>query len=190
MCRFAQEIFKGRNSTEGKYAIIFDLDHWLPGNDLVTRAKKVQFSTEFELFEPVVKCICCSDPEVSKNFGNSSPRKEKESKILADIKENFEFISSVATWAQVRGFFGGVIGPDRFPCCCATGSIIMVILTKKVDVALDEMTDNDWTTGTYQNILANYNASEVKDFPTVHAVDILSIATQCDPVPMKDVPIN
>ena len=66
----------------------------------------------------------------------------------------------------------------------------MVILTKKVDVALDEMTENDWTTGTYQNILAKYNASDVKDFPPAHAVDILSIATQNDPVPMKDAPIN
>ena len=56
---------------------LIDLDHWLPGKDLVTRAKRVQFSTEFELFEPVVKCIFCSDPDVSKNFGNASPRKAK-----------------------------------------------------------------------------------------------------------------
>ena len=63
----------------------------------------------------------------------------------------------------------------------------MVILTKKVNVALDELTDDDWTTGTYQNILAKYNASDIKDFPPAHAVDILSIATQSDPIPMKDV---
>ena len=88
---------------------LVDLDHWLPGNDLVTRAKKVQFSDEFELFEPIVKCVFCSDPDVSKNLGNSSPSIEKKSKILADIKENFEFISSVATWAQVKEFFWVVL---------------------------------------------------------------------------------
>ena len=62
-----------------------------------------------------------------------------------------------------------------------------MILTKKVGMGLDELTDNDWTTGTYQDILAKCNAGDVKDFPPAHAVDILSIATQSDPVPMKDV---
>ena len=66
----------------------------------------------------------------------------------------------------------------------------MVILTKKIDVALEDMTDNDWTTGTYQDTLAKYNASNIKYFPIVHAVDLLSIATQSNPIPMKDVPLN
>ena len=52
------------------------------------------------------------------------------------------------------------------------------------------MTDNDWTTGTYQDIVAKYNANAKKDFPPAHAVDILSIATQSDPIPMKDVSEN
>ena len=63
----------------------------------------------------------------------------------------------------------------------------MVSTTKKVDMELDELTDNVWTTGTYQDTLAKYNASDMKDFPPAHAVDILSIATQSDPIPMKDV---
>ena len=58
----------------------------------------------------------------------------------------------------------------------------MVILTKKVDMELDELTDNDWTAGTYQDILTKYTASDIKDFPPAHAVDILSIATQSDPI--------
>ena len=106
------------------------------------------------------------------------------------MKENVECISSVATRAQVKEFSGGDIDPDGFPCCRAVGSIIMVIRTKKVNVALEDMTDNDWTTGTYQDILAKYNASNIKDFPIVHAVDLLSIATQSNPIPMKDVPVN
>ena len=138
----------------------------------------------------MVKCIFCSDPDVSKNVGNAPPRKQKESKIFADIKENVECISSVATSAQVKEFFGSAIDPDRFPRCCAAGSNIMVILTKKIDVALEDITDNDWTTGTYQDILLKYNASKIKDFPTAHAVDLLSIATQNNPIPLKDVPLN
>ena len=63
----------------------------------------------------------------------------------------------------------------------------MVIITKKVDMELDELTDNDWTTGSYQDILNKYNANDVKEFPPAHAVDILSIATQSDPIPMQDV---
>ena len=65
----------------------------------------------------------------------------------------------------------------------------MVILTK-IDVALEDMTDNDWTTGTYQDILLKYNASKIEDFATGHAVDLLSIATQNNPIPLKDVPLN
>ena len=63
----------------------------------------------------------------------------------------------------------------------------MVIMTKKVDMELDELTHSDWTAGSYQDILNKYNANEVKEFPPAHAVDILSIATQSDPIPMKDV---
>ena len=102
----------------------------------------------------------------------------------------FEYISSVATKAQVREFFGGEIDPDRFPRCCAAGSNIMVILTKKTDVMLEDVTDDDWATGTYHDILAKYNASRIEYFPTAHAVDLLSIATQSNPIPLKDVPLN
>ena len=52
---------------------------------------------------------------------------------------------------------------------------------------LDELTDNGWTTGACQDILSKCSASDIKDFPAAHAVDILSIATQSDPIPMKDV---
>ena len=52
----------------------------------------------------MVKCIFCSDPDVPKNVGNAPPRKQKESKIFADIKENVGCISSVATSAQVKEF--------------------------------------------------------------------------------------
>ena len=60
-----------------------------------------------------------------------------------------------------------------------------MILTKKVDMELDELTDNDWKTSTYQDTLSEYNASEIKEFLAAHAVDILSIATQSDPIPME-----
>ena len=66
----------------------------------------------------------------------------------------------------------------------------MVIITRKQDVSLEDMTENDWTAGTYQEVLAKYNASSIDDFPTAHAVDLLSIATQSDPQPLKDVPSN
>ena len=67
------------------------------------------------------------------------------------------------------------------------GVRLIVIIEKKVDLELDELTDKDWTTGSYQYILNKYNASDVKEYPSIHAVDILSIATQSDPIPMKDV---
>ena len=73
--------------TKGMQLSLIDLDHLLPGKDLVTRAKRVQLSTEFELFEPIVNCTFCSDPDVSKKFGNASPRNARGSKILTDIRE-------------------------------------------------------------------------------------------------------
>ena len=117
-----------------------------------------------------------SGPDFSKTVGQTSL-----------TKENLKFLSSEATSAQVKECFGSEIYLDLLPCLRAGESSIMVILTKKVDMELDELTDNDWTTGTYQDILAKYNASDIKDFPPAHAVDILSIATQSDPIPMKDV---
>ena len=61
----------------------------------------------------------------------------------------------------------------------------MVIITCLKDVK--DMDNDDWTAGTYEEILKKYDAESVEDFPPVHPVDMLSIATQSDPIPMKDV---
>ena len=53
---------------------LMDLDHWLPGKDLVTRAKKARFSSRFEFFQPVVKRVFCSGPDILKNLGTSTPK--------------------------------------------------------------------------------------------------------------------
>ena len=66
----------------------------------------------------------------------------------------------------------------------------MVIINCLNNVSPEDMKDSDWTAGTYEEVLAKYNASNMDDFPTAHAVDLLSIATQSDPQPMKDVPSN
>ena len=42
---------------------LIDLDSWLPEKDLITRAKEVRFSSEFEFFQPVVKRVFCSSPD-------------------------------------------------------------------------------------------------------------------------------
>ena len=60
----------------------------------------------------------------------------------------------------------------------------------RVDIEIDDLTDDDWTTGSYQYILNKYNAESIKDYPPIHAVDTLSIATQSDPKPLKDVSEN
>ena len=61
----------------------------------------------------------------------------------------------------------------------------MVIITCQKEVK--DMENDDWTAGTYEEILKKYDAECVEDFPPVHPVDMLSIATQSDPIPMKDV---
>ena len=66
----------------------------------------------------------------------------------------------------------------------------MVIITRSKDVKLENMGDNDWSAGTYEEILNKYDAEEIEDFPPVHPVDLLSIATQSDPIPLKDVSEN
>ena len=66
----------------------------------------------------------------------------------------------------------------------------MVIINRLNNVLLEDMTDSEWIAGTYEEVLIKYNASSIDDFPTVHAVDLLSIATQSDPQPLKDVPSN
>ena len=92
--------------------------------------------------------------------------------------------SSGATLAQFNKRFGSGKYPDLFSCACAGKRLIVVIIEKKVDIELDELQENDWTSGSYQDILSEYNANETKEniFP-----DILSIANQSDPIPMKDV---
>ena len=93
-----------------------------------------------------------SGPDVSKIVGQTS------------LTKNLKVLSSEATSAQVKECFGSEIYPDLLPCLRASGGSIMVALTTKVDMELDELTDNDWTTGTYQDILPNYSASDIKDF--------------------------
>ena len=91
----------------------------MPGNGLVTRAKRVRCSDKVDLFEPIVKCIFLSGPDVSKNVGQFS--------LIKDIKENLEFLSSVLTWAQVEECFGSEIYLDLLSCCRAGEGFIMVI---------------------------------------------------------------
>ena len=66
----------------------------------------------------------------------------------------------------------------------------MVIITRSKDVKPEAMGDDDWSAGTYEEILNKYDAEKIEDYPPVHAVDLLSIATQSDPIPLKDVPEN
>jgi len=66
----------------------------------------------------------------------------------------------------------------------------MVIITRSKDVKPEDMGDDDWSAGTYEEILNKYDAEKIEDYPPVHAVDLLSIATQSDPVPLKDVSEN
>ena len=50
------------------------------------------------------------------------------------------------------------------------------------------MGEGDWSAGTYEEILKKYDAEKIGDYPPVHPVDMLSIATKKDPIPLKDVP--
>ena len=60
----------------------------------------------------------------------------------------------------------------------------MVIIAKKDGCTI---TDTDWVAGTYKEILDKYYHEDVKDYPPIHPVDVLAIATKSDLVPMKDV---
>ena len=82
---------------------------------------------------------------------------------------------SVATKAQV---FSEIIGRRK--------RRNMVIISCLKDVK--DMGNDDWTAGTYEEILKKYNAETVEEFPPVHPVDMLSIATKSNPIPMKEVP--
>ena len=57
----------------------------------------------------------------------------------------------------------------------------MVILYREKTVDGD-----DWDTGLYEDILQKYHHEEVSEYPPMHPVDILSIATKRDPTPVKD----
>ena len=70
----------------------------------------------------------------------------------------------VATMAQIKECFGSDY-PDLLPCACAGVRLIMVIIEKKVDIELDELKENGWTTGSYQDILNKYNAENMKEYP-------------------------
>ena len=45
---------------------------------------------------------------------------------------------------------------------------------------------DDWDTGLVEDILKKYHHERVSDYPPMHPVDILSIATKRDPIPVKD----
>ena len=100
-------------------------------------------------------------------------------------------LSSVATKAQIiRECFGGKFEPDRCICYSAAACSVMMIINRLNNVLLEDMKDSDWIVGTYEEASAKYNAGSIDDFPSAHAVDLLSIATQSDPRPMKDVQSN
>ena len=61
---------------------LIDLDSWLLGKDLITRARKVRCHKKFGIFQPVVKRIFCSGPDVFENNGTQLP------KILPQTNEN------------------------------------------------------------------------------------------------------
>ena len=161
---------------------LIDLDSWLPGKDLITRAKKVRFQDNyFGIFQPVVKRIFCSGPESFENNEIQQPY---------IIPEAFgKSIPSVATKAQaVCEYFGRNLESDRCSCNSLTSSRSMVIITCLKDVK--DMGNDDWSAGTYAEILKKYDAERIEEYPRVHPVDMLSIATKQDPIPLKDVPEN
>ena len=45
---------------------------------------------------------------------------------------------------------------------------------------------DDWDIGCYEDILKKYRHEDVTDNPPMHPVDLLSIALQCDVIPVKD----
>ena len=44
----------------------------------------------------------------------------------------------------------------------------------------------DWETGSYEDIVKKYHHRHVKDYPPIHPVDILAMATREDPIPVKN----
>ena len=79
------------------------------------------------------------------------------------------------------------IRPLDCNCCISVCVAIMVIIAKKDGSSI---TDTDWVAGTYKEILEKYNHEDVKEYPPIHPVDLLAIATKSDPVPLKDVDEN
>ena len=94
-----------------------------------------------------------------------------------------EFYLSAATLAQT-------IRPLDCDCCISILVAIMVIIAKGDGISAADITHNDWVAGTYKEILDKYHHENVKDYPPIHPVDILSIATKSSPVPLKDVDDN
>ena len=95
----------------------------------------------------------------------------------------------MATKAQVVSeYFGRNLEFDRCSCNSLTSSRSMVIITCLKDVK--DMGNDDWSAGTYAEILKKYDAERIEEYPRVHPVDMLSIATKQDPIPLKDVPEN
>ena len=66
----------------------------------------------------------------------------------------------------------------------------MVIIAKKEGITKEDMHEDDWTSGNYVEISQKYDKPDFKDLPNIHAVDILSISTKSDPIPLKDVDDN
>ena len=98
-------------------------------------------------------------------------------------------MSSAVTKAQAFSeCFGKRFEFDRCSCNSSTSSRSMVIIKRSSEVRPEDMQEFDWSAGTYEEILSKYDAESIDDYPPVHAVDLLSIATKSDPVPMKDVP--
>ena len=60
----------------------------------------------------------------------------------------------------------------------------MVIIAKKDGSSI---TETDWVVATYKEILEKYHHEDVKEYPPIHPVDVLAIATKSNLVPLKDV---
>ena len=119
-------------------------------------------------------------------FSGPDSFENEETQYPYSVPEAFgKSILPVATKAQV---FGEVFGRSlEFDSCSSLSKRrSMVIITCLKDVK--DMGNDDWSAGTYKEILKKYDAESVDDFPLVHPVDMLSIATQKDPIPLKDVP--
>ena len=44
----------------------------------------------------------------------------------------------------------------------------------------------DWETGSYEEIVKKYHHENVNDYPSMHPVDLSSIATKTSPIPVKN----